>query len=445
MKHLLTFCFLITLSIGFTQDIPSSFTLDEAINYALENNTRAKNASRDILAAKKQKWETTAIGLPQLNANVNYQNFLKQQVSVIPAEFFGGNPGEFAEVIFGTKQNATASATLNQLLFDGSYIVGLQSAKVFLEISENAKTKTDLEIRKTVINAYGNVLLANSSVKITEKNLNVVQKNLEEITKIYNNGFSEEESVEQLQITLANIKSNLNNAKRLEKIGRQMLNITLGIPFDTTIELKDDLENLTLKNISLKSLETKNDVKSTIDYKIAVNDTKSKTLLLKLEKSKALPNLSAFLNGGYNSFSDDFVFLDNTNRWFAFSTFGVNLNVPLFSSGKRHAATQRAKINLEKSKNNLTEIEQQLHLKIETAKSNYKFAVEDYDNKKTNLALAERINKKNETKFFEGLSSSFELRQAQTQLYSAQQQFLQTMINVINAKADLETITNKID
>ncbi|WP_188372938.1 TolC family protein [Winogradskyella haliclonae] len=444
MKHQLLFCFLLLFSFGYAQDIPSSFSLQEAIDYALENNRQSKNAARDIDAAKQQKWETTATGLPQLDATVNYQNFLKQQVSVIPAEFFGGNPGEFAEVIFGTKQNATATATLNQLLFDGSYIVGLQSAKVFLEISENAKVKTDLEVRKAVINAYGNVLLSEESLEILEKNINVLEKNLYETTKIYENGLEEEESVEQLQITLSNLKSNLNNTERLRGIAYQMLNITLGIEFNATIKLTDDLETLAIQNIALQNLDTENDVESTIDYKIAANDTKSKELLLKLEKSKALPSLSAFLNGGYNSFNDDFVFLDSKNRWFGFSTVGINLNVPIFSSGKRSAATQRAKINLEKSRDDLTETQQRLNLQIESAKSNYRFAVEDYTNKKQNLALAERIEKKNQTKFFEGISSSFELRQAQTQLYTAQQELLQTMLDVINTKAELETITNKI-
>ncbi|ARV09941.1 transporter [Winogradskyella sp. PC-19] len=445
MKNLLSICFLIAFSFGYTQDIPSSFSLQEAINYALENNRQSKNATRDIDAAKQQKWETTATGLPQLDATVNYQNFLKQQVSVVPAEFFGGNPGEFAEVIFGTQQTATATATLNQLLFDGSYLVGLQSAKVFLEISENAKIKTDLEVRKAVINAYGNVLLSEESISILEKNIAVLEKNLDETQKIYENGLEEEESVEQLQITLSNLKSNLNNSKRLRSIAYQMFNITLGIEFNTTLNLTDNLETLTIQNISLETLTQENNVETTIDYKIAANDTKSKELLLKLEKSKAIPRLSAFLNGGYNSFSDDFVFLDSNNRWFGFSSVGVNLNVPIFSSGKRSAATQRAKINLEKSKDDLTETQQRLNLQIETAKSNYKFAIEDYTNKKQNLALAERIEQKNQTKFFEGISSSFELRQAQTQLYSAQQTLLQTMLNVINAKAELETITNKID
>ena len=120
------------------------------------------------------------------------------------------------------------------------------------------------------------------------------------------------------------------------------------------------------------------------------------------------------------------------------------MNIPIFSSLERTAATQRAKINLEKSKDDLKETEQRIRLEIATAKSNYRFAIEDYDIKKDNLLLAERIEKKNETKFFEGIGSSFELRQAQTQLYAAQQELLQAMLDVINKKADLETVLNEI-
>lgn len=443
-KSIIILSCIIISCLGYSQEQPTSFSLQEAIDYALENNRQAKNAERDIEAAEKQKWETTATGLPQLDASVNYQNFLKQQVSLVPAEFFGGEPGEFAEVIFGTEQNVNATATLSQLIFDGSYLVGLQSAKVFLEISKNAKDKTDLEVRKGVINAYGNVLLAEESVIIYEKNINVLQKNLDETTKIYENGLEEEESVEQLQITLSNLQSSLNNAKRLRGIAYQMFNITLGIDYKTDVTLTETLEDLAEKNISLEMLNQDSDITSTVDYKIAENDKRSKELLLKLEKSKALPQLSAYLNGGYLGFSNEFTFLDREQDWAGFSSFGFNLNLPIFSSGGRSAATQRAKINLEKSKDELTETEQRLKLQIETAKSNYKFATEDYYNKKQNLALAERIERKNQTKFFEGIGSSFELRQAQTQLYTAQQELLQTMLDVINTKAELETITNQI-
>lgn len=444
MKRLIILVFLFSSTVIFSQEKELSFTLEEAIQYALENNRTVQNAQRDIDAAEKQKWETTATGLPQISATVDYQNWLKQLVSLIPAEFFDGNPGEFAELVFGTKQNINATATINQLLFDGSYLVGLQSAKVFLEISKNAKEKTDLEVRKAVINAYGNVLLADESVKITENNKAVLQKNLDETQKIYENGLTEEENVEQLQITLLQIDNNLKNAIRLRDIAYKMLNISLGVNLNSQVTLEDNLESLADQNIRLDLLDASDDVQNTIDYKIAANDTRSKELLLKLEKSKALPQLTAFLNGGYQGYSDSFDFLNREQQWFGSSLVGVSLNVPIFSSLGRSAATQRAKINLEKAKTDLTETEQQLKFQIASAKSNYQFAIESYKTSKQNLALAERIEQKNQTKFFEGISSSFELRQAQTQLYSTQQEYLQSMLNVINNKTELETVLNTI-
>ncbi|MBT8273606.1 MAG: TolC family protein [Bacteroidia bacterium] len=420
------------------------FSLQEAIDFALENNRTAKNAARDIEAAKKQKWETTATGLPQISASIDYNNWLKQQVSLIPAEFFGGNPGEFAEVAFGTEQSMNATAVVNQKIFDGSYLVGLQSAKVFLEISNNAKEKTDLEVRKAVINAYGNVLLAEESVNILEKNVAVLQKNLDETTKIYENGLEEEESVEQLQITLSGVQSSLNNTKRLQKLALQMFNITIGLDIDAETVLTDFLEGLTSQNIVMSLLEADENVENTVDFKIAANDKRSKELLLKLEKSKALPTIDAFLNGSYAGYSDQFTFANKDQRWIGASLFGMSMNIPIFSSLQRSAATQRAAINLEKSTDDLLETEQQLKLQIASAKSDYQFAIEDYDNKRENLNLAERIEQKNQTKFFEGIGSSFELRQAQTQLYTAQQELLQAMLDVINKKAELETVLNEI-
>jgi outer membrane protein TolC len=444
MRNIHYILFLLITTVSFSQEVPQTLSFQEAIDYALENNRTAKNAHRDIQAAKQQKWETIASGLPQLSATIDYNHWLKQQVSLIPAEFFGGNPGEFTEVAFGTKQTMNATATLNQKIFDGSYLVGLQSAKVFLEISKNAKEKTELEVRKAVIDAYGNVLLSEESIKILERNITVLDKNLYETTKIYENGLGEEESVEQLQITLSGIKSNLANTKRLKTLAYKMLNITLGIDLDANIQLTDNLNSLTSQNIVISLLDADENIEQTIDYKIAENDKVSKELLLKLEKSKAIPTLDAFLNGGYSGNNENFRFLKNSQEWFGSSLLGVSMKIPIFSSGMRSAATQRAKINLEKAEDDLTETEQKLKLQIANAKSEYKFAIEDYQNKEDNLGLAERIEQKNQTKFFEGISSSFDLRQAQTQLYTTQQELLQAMLDVINKKAALETVLNEI-
>ncbi|MCF6294602.1 MAG: TolC family protein [Flavobacteriaceae bacterium] len=446
MKNKLIFIFSLLISIvGSSQEDTQSFSLQEAIDYALENNRSAKNAVRDIESAKQRKWETIATGLPQINASIDYNKWLKQQLALIPAEFFGGNPGEFTEIAFGTKQSVSARVTLEQKIFDGSYLVGLQSAKVFLEISKNSKEKTDLEVRKAVINAYGNVILAKESIKILERNIAVLQKTLDETIKIYENGLEEQESVEQLQITLSGVKSSFNNTTRLKRLAYQMLNITLGIDLNTNITLTDNLESLTALNIVLSLLDAEDNVENTIDYKIASNDKVSKELLLKLEKSKAIPTLNAFVNGVYDGYNNNFNFLNKEQRWLGSSLFGVSMNIPIFSSLGRSAATQRAKINLEKAKEDLTETEQQLKLQIASAKSNYQFSIDDYENKKQNLNLAERIEKKNQIKFFEGIATSFDLRQAQTQLYTSQQNYLQAMLDVITKKAELETVLNLVD
>ena len=181
----------------------------------------------------------------------------------------------------------------------------MQSTKVFLNISKQAKTKTDLEVRQAVISAYGNVLIAVESEQILIKNRDVLKDNLNETTKYYENGLADEESVEQLQITLSGIESALKNATRLKDIAYQMFNITLGIDLNAPTYLTDSLQNLTDNNVDLTLLEAEEDVNNNIDFQIAENERMSKELLVKFEKSQALPRVSAFLNGGYQSFGNE--------------------------------------------------------------------------------------------------------------------------------------------
>jgi outer membrane protein TolC len=431
------------IQLGISQDSTSAFSLNEAVEYALANSRIAKNANRDILIAENQKWQTTAKGLPQINASVAYNKWVEQQVSLLPGEFTGGTPGTFAPVAFGTEQTMDAKATLSQLIFDGSFVVGLQSAKVFLQISKDAKLKTDLEIKKEIIEAYGNVLLAEESTKILEKNISVLNKNLEETREIFKNGLAEEESVEQLEITLSGLKSNLNYTIRLRDLSYQMLNIVMGKDVYAKTVLTDDLETLTKKSFDQELLNQETNISNNMDYRIAQSNLSSKEMLLKLEKSKYLPSINAFVNGGYNTGGNSFTFANSDHNWYGYSMLGLNMSIPIFSSFDKKAATQIAAINFEKAKDDLTETEQKLKFQMESAKSDYQLSIEEYLNKKKSLALSESIEKKNQTKFKEGVSSSFDLRQAQMQLYSAQQEYLQAMQMVINKKTNLETLINK--
>ena len=434
------FCFL-----SFAQDTKKefAFTLQQAVDYAIVNNRQTINAGRDIAIAKQKKWETTAMGLPQINGNLGYQNNFVIQKSLLPAEIFGGEPGTFSEVAFGTTHNATASVGLTQLLFDGSYIVALQASKTYLAFYQNYKKKTDAEIKEVIINSYGSILLANESELILQKNKIILERTLFETEQTFKNGLIEEENVEQLKITLLSVKSNINYITRVKEISLKMLKINLGIALDDSVTITDKLETLTKNNLDL-ALSTNNfEVKNNINYVISQNFVEQKNLELKLQKSKALPTLAAGLNFGYNSFGQNFNFLNTNQRWFNYSNLGINLSIPIFSSFARSARTQQAKLAFDKAKTDLTDSEQKLKLQYQNAKSDYEFSIENYQSSKENLRLAERIDVKQHIKFKEGLSSSFNLTEAQRQLYASQQSYLQAMVEVINKRAVLEKISTK--
>lgn len=421
-----------------------SFSLQQAINHALEHNYSAINANRDIEAAKKKKWETTAAGLPQLNGSVNYvNNFELTKQGATGGGPFGGSPTEVLTFAFGTKHTMNSGLTLSQLIFDGSYLVGLQSAKTYLKISENAKVKTNQELKEIVTNSYGNVLLAQESVLILEKNKSILEKTLNDTKEIFKNGLIEEENVEQLQLTLSSVKSALEYSNRMKTISSNMLKLVLGIDLEEQLILTDNLNSLTQNNFDLALLKEDFNVTNNIDYQIGQNMQESKRLLMLYEKSKALPSLGAAFNFGYNSFANEFAFSNGDQKWNNFSNLGVSLSVPIFSSFGRSAKTQQAKIALEQSKTQLKETEQKLKLQFESAKSDYEYSLDQYATAKDNLSLAERIENKQQIKFREGLSSSFDFTEAQQQLYSKQQDYLKSMVEVINKKATLEKLLNK--
>ncbi len=442
MKRSLVLITLMYLSLGHAQVKSYAFTLEDAINYAMTNSYAIRLADLDIDAAEKKKWETTAIGLPQIDADGTYSNFLKQGVTLIPSEIFGGPPGEFEEVVFGTKQNLTGTVTLNQLLFDGSYLIGLQAAETYLKISSLSKDKTNQTVREAVINAYGQVLISKENIRILDNNRALLQKNLDETKIIFQNGMTEEQDVEQQQITLSNIENELNKAIRLESIAEQMFNMSLGIPIDSEVQFLDSIENIGLKSSDLALLSRDFDLKNHIDYMIADNVVTTNELMVKYEKSRSLPSLNAFLNYSVFANNDNNIFFENNGEWFDSSLFGVNLKIPIFSSMGRSARTQQAKIGLMQSQITLDETSQKLKLQVDTARNKYQFALDHYQTSKENLVLAESIARKEQIKFFEGLSSSFNLTNSQNQLFNSQQNYLQSILNIIQSKVALENALN---
>ena len=329
------------------------------------------------------------------------------------------------------------------MIFDGSYIVGLQASKVFLDISKNYKDKTDNEIEQIVVNAYMTALLTDESILILEKNIKNIEDNLKEATAVVANGLAEEESVEQLQLTLTNLENSMRNYEVLADVSNGYVKLLLGIDSETTITLSDNLENLISEYVTLESEFEQNSIFNNIDYKIAVNETESKELLYKLEKAKYLPSISAFLNTNAQGLNEEFGGLFDSNQdWLTSTSAGVSLSIPIFTSFNIRSQKRRAKINWEISENTLKDTEQQLKLDLKKVRSEYILAAQTYENRKQNLELAEKIERKNSVKFSEGMASSIDLRTVQVQLYDSQQQYIESIIDVINKKVELKNLLN---
>jgi len=445
MKFIYTLI-LIIIGIGFisAQD-QSAFGLNDAIKFALQHNANIKKAENNVLSAKKKVWETTSMGFPQIDGTASYQNFIKQPVQLLPAKIF--NPmapdGTYIPVHFGTDQNMKWSATLKQLIFNGSYLVGLQSSRTFKKISENALVKTKQKIKEIVVNAYGNALLTDESIKIMESNIAVVDNNLFEVQQMYQNGLVEQTDVEQLKITLSNLKNQLDYLQRMKQIAYQMLNFTLGRPVEATLQLTDNIETLREQSMVLPLLKTPFSTENNIDFQIAKNQEKAKKLQVKYEKSKALPSIAAFVNYGKNAYNNEFKFFDDNQAWYEQSLFGVSINIPIFTSFGRSAKVKQAKLAFENAQIAVTEKQKELQLQYQKAKNEYEHSFKNYQIAKENMTLSDRIAKKEEIKFKEGVGNSFQLNQARMQLYQTQQQYLKSIIDIINKKVQLENILGK--
>tara|TARA_B100001769_G_scaffold160489_1_gene126009 strand:+ start:658 stop:1995 length:1338 start_codon:yes stop_codon:yes gene_type:complete len=441
IKLLLIFWLLFNNIVG--QDLPESLSLNEAIEFGLSNNRSIINADREILKAKKERWKTIAIGLPQVSSQINYQNFLEMPISLVPSEFFGGEAGTFEELTFGTEQIMVGSVKMEQLLFDGSYLVGLEASRVYLKISENLFEKTNLEVKKLIVNTYTNVLIAKLNISFLEKNKIALEANLKEITELFKTGFEEQETVEQTQLSLSQINNQLKYAENLMKITQEMVKFIIGYPAEKKLILESELEDIFNEDIFFDSIPSINQIDNNIDIRIADNNVKSEALQFKYEKSKSLPKLSGFINQTYTGNSNDFTFTDSQQKWYGSSIVGLNLTIPLFSSFGRSAISQKAKISLDQAITQLTETQERIKIEVNTAYNDYQLSIDNYFTEKENLRLAESIEKKNQNKFFEGVIQSFELRMAQMQLYSAQNNYVTAIQSVINKKTVLETLLNK--
>lgn len=435
MKNWLNIIPLIFFS--FLAKAQKSFTVEQAIGYALENNIHVKKAKIDQTIAQQKVNETIGIGLPQINTQSRYNYFLNLPVQLLPGEIFG-QPGTYVPVRFGQEQTVTAGVTVSQLLFNGSYIVGLESSKAYKETASLITEKTEFTIKEALMLSYAAVLVTDENIKTLLENKKVTDKVLEDTRKVYQTGLIELQNVEQLEYSAKNLTTNLENLKRNKIKLLHALKYLMGYPQEEELELVTSMEELIQKNEVLVGQQEAFDIQQHIDYKIKQNGVRIGELKLKYQKSKALPTLSAALSSSYNGNSDTFTFLDRQQKWFYTSVVALQLDIPLFSGLQRHWQTEQAKLDLAKAKLEREDTEKNLKNELLAKSVDYENAYESFKTAKDLVRLSSEIYRKQNIKFKEGLGTSFELSQSENQFFQAQSQFYLGALDLIKSKISLD-------
>jgi len=262
-----------------------SFSLAEAKEYALRNSYVVRNSGLDVEAAKKKVWETIADGLPQISGSAAYNNYLDLPTQLIPGDFIG-QPGTYVEVKFGQDYDSHFGFTINQLIFDGSYIVGVGSAKIYLQLADQNKEKAELDIWHSVEQAYYSVLVAEENLVVMKENLANSQKLEKDTRLMYQNGFVEEQDVDQMLLLVQKAENEILKTEREIRVARMVLKYTMGIDMDVEVRLTEKLEKFVQPLVTKEGTAPEFDFTTHIDYRLLDTQRQANKKLLLNEKSE---------------------------------------------------------------------------------------------------------------------------------------------------------------
>lgn len=420
-----------------------SFSVKEAQEFALDNNLNVKNAKLDVEYAEKVIWENTALGLPQVNSSINYNNNLNLQTTLLPGEIVG-RPGEDIEVQFGTQHNAMASINASQIIFSGPYIVGLQASKIFKQSNEEKLVKTENDTKELIAQNYYLALLAEETYAIIDSNVQNLEKTFYETQKMYEKGFAEETDADQIRVNLISLQNSLRSAQSQIEVAYKMLKYQLGIDLNIEIKLTEKLDDI-VSNVTLeKTLADTFIVEEHIDFRLMQTAEILAEMNLKLKKTEYLPGLNAVYNNNWSAMRNNFNFFNPDAKWYYSSLLGFTLSIPIFSSGNRKAKVSEMKIEYKKAANNKKLTADGLILQIQQARSDFITAYEKYLSQKDNVEISRKILDRTRIKVREGMSSSLDFTQINNQYLTTQSNYISAMFDLLNAKLELDKAMNRL-
>jgi outer membrane protein TolC len=434
---------LVSLGTGYSQEGKTLFSMSEAEAFALEHNEKIKNADLDIIAAEKKIFETIAIGLPQINIEGQFQQMLDIPVQVIDATLFNpaAEPGSITTLQFGQEFTANAALGINQLLFDGSYIVGLQFSKFYKKVAETALAKSQQDTKMFVREAYYNTLVAQKNVSLLDS-IAITTKQLWELSKGYfNAGFILQEDIDQFEITFNRMELNLSNAQSQLTIAENMLKLQMGIALETDIQLSQSFDELIdeveTNNPALKSFSLENN----FNYILMDQQKVLSEYNLKNEKAGYLPSAFAFFNHQQNAFRNEFDFLQD-KPWYPTTVWGVGVTIPVTSSGQRIMKVQQAEIRLNQDQNSIDELRRGLEFQQLQLKAMFINAYEKMHLEEKNVELAQSIYQKALARKEVGSISALDVTQKQSQLLQAEGSYIGAVMEMLNYKIQLDKLYN---
>ena len=424
-------------SVSFSQQ---SFTLEEAKSYALEHHVDVKNAILDIQVAKQQIVETRGMGLPQISMSGQFNNFINLPVQVIDASFFNPNApeGSLASFKAGTDYSASGSLDVGQLIFNGSYIVGLQASRFYASFQNSAAEVTKESVVFNTIQAYELAAVAKENLDFVDSMVVLTENLIEKQENYLELGLMRSEDMDQLRYSLSTAKDAQLSAQLQYENALNMVKFSIGYPMDQPLEINQTPDEL--MKISAISF---GDIHENLTYNLMEQQVTLSELNVKNNKAASLPSLNAFFSQTYNAYRNEFDFFQD-KPWYPQTVWGLQLNVPIFSGLSRHARTQQSKIELLKSEQNLAQMEQTLKFQELQAKNNLESAQNKNALQKENVELARKLYENAVAKKEIGEGNSIVVTQQYNQLMMAQTQYIGSMVDLFQAKLALDKLYNKI-
>jgi len=433
---------LFSLSLPVSSQTIHSFSLKEAIDYAMQNNYDVIYSEMNIAAAKQQMKQATAFGLPQLSGAIDYADNLEIPTVLLPGEFVGA-PGTEVPIQFGTQYSMNAGLFASQLIFSGKYIVGLQTAKLFLEKANVDFFKDKVAITQQVADSYYNVLSTQEALSVIDSTLQVTSKLAKETREIFEVGFAEDIDVDQLELLVSDLQANRVYFQNQLVITNAYLKFYLGIDSKDSIVLTDNVNSLIEGKLSETLGEQKFDYTQNVDYVSLVKQKEIRMMQVKLERTEYMPTLMANINLQTNAQSNTWDFFNTSQRWYASSIFGVSLQVPLWSSGERAAKVKQAQIAYDQIEVRQDQLVNSLNLQYDAALNEYFNAFTVYQNKEKAKQVAEKIFMKTSVKFTEGMASSLDILNTQTQFLQSEQDYINASLALLKAGQELDKLLTK--